>query len=207
MGDFEAPGYNGMGFLALALNAVSLADWKRKLFSITFFVRAGKFATVGAGQIETKPFIKRPILLPSGPGLKSLPPLGPEPKPFALATYIVFPSGLVANLEGNHPTGICPFTTKFSAEITATALMPDSATYNVLRSGDSVSPNGITPLKFFNLLSGLSRIFLTSLWVRASNTETQSLVPLLTKTYFSVAAIELGLAPPTAGIPSINSPI
>src|ERR1700754_1694406 len=98
-----------MGLLALALKAVLLAGWKRKLFSITFLVRAGKFAAVGAGKIETKPFINRPILLPSGPGLKFLPPLGPEPKPFAFATYIVFSSGLVASLEGNHPTGICPF--------------------------------------------------------------------------------------------------
>ncbi len=39
-----------------------------------------------------------------------------------------------------------------------------------------------------------------------SITEILSLLPLLTKTYFSVATTELGLAPPTAGIPSISSP-
>ena len=39
-----------------------------------------------------------------------------------------------------------------------------------------------------------------------SMAETQSLLPLETKTYRSLAARELGLAPPTAGIPSTISP-
>jgi len=47
---------------------------------------------------------------------------------------------------------------------------------------------------------------LTTVSFSMEMTEILSLVPLVTKTYSSVATSELGLAPPTAGIPSTKAP-
>ena len=85
--------------------------------------------------------------------------------------------------------------------------MPDSATYKVFPSGLRARPKGMIPRRFLSFGSGLSMMFFTSLLVFTSITETQSLLPLLTNTKLALATTELGLEPPTAGIPSNISPI
>ena len=90
--------------------------------------------------------------------------------------------------------------------ITATALIPASATKSLFWSGESARPKGMIPRRFLSLSSRVSRIVWITASFSVSMTEMVSLLPLLTKTRSSVAATEFGLDPPTAGIPSTISP-
>ncbi len=118
---------------------------------------------------------------------------GPVPCPLALATYIT--PLRISSEVGNQPTGRWPSTSRDDGSITATALMPASATYNNPLDGSIAMPMGITPRSPSR--PGMRRAIspATSLVLR-SMIVTVSLWPFETKTNCSVARIPDGLLPP-----------
>src|SRR5664280_174449 len=205
IGDSFCPPYNGTGLSERDFKR-SEALCLRELFFNTVAVIFLSSFSEGIPIMDTVPFIRFPIYVPSPPSLKFFPPLGPLPKPLALVTIIFLPSGVILSLEGNQPAGICPSTLKEGRAIIPIAFIPASATNRCFSSGETARPKGITPLKCFRLSSGFRYISLTTESVLVSITVMLSLLPLLVKTQSEAATSELGLDPPTAGIPSTICP-
>jgi hypothetical protein len=106
------------------------------------------------------------------------------------------PSGDTATLDGNQPAGKCPTTESVGTSITATALMPDSATYSRFLSGESATPNGITPRKRLSWAGVSGKYFSKLCPVRAQSPKRSRCCRWSQTRTGPVAARELGLAPP-----------
>src|ERR1039458_2740543 len=105
--------------------------------------------------------------------------------------------GLTATRAGNHAVGKYPRIVPLCASSTATALMPEHATYRRFLSGLSAMPKGSTPRNPLTDSAGSSTIVFFTLFERALRPVMLSCAAFDTNISFLPTTTAPGLDPPT----------